>query len=238
MKHDLFLGLILLGSCASPGSEDASGPISSADPQEPWERLELELVPDNVRHDTLLIQVTFALPGGEFLMVASNVKETFEGLRLYRYEALPDSSARVLAVSPPAYDSWTMLPTVFRSPTDPSTLLILANFGERQSWGQKVLRLDDAGFTALGFLDVALPVRIQEEDTALMKLHGAGSVASANRTAEGWEISFAADSLFLYDDLNGGRDIFLPGASVVYRITPDKVLLVVNGLAREVKQPA
>ena len=186
MKHDLFLGLILLGSCASPGSEDASGPISSADPQEPWERLELELVPDNVRHDTLLIQVTFALPGGEFLMVASNVKETFEGLRLYRYEALPDSSARVLAVSPPAYDSWTMLPTVFRSPTDPSTLLVLANFGERQSWGQKVLRLDDGGFTDLGFLDVALPVWIQEEDTALMKLHGVGSIANAH----GGELTF------------------------------------------------
>ena len=236
MKDALLCCLLLLGACSSPDTQRS--PESDTTSGQRWERLDLELVEDNVRHDTLLTQVTFALPGGDFLMVASNVKETFEGLRLYRYEALPDSSARVLAVSPPAYDSWTMLPTVFRSPTDPSTLLILANFGERQSWGQKVLRLDDAGFTALGFLDVALPVRIQEEDTALMKLHGAGSVASASSTSEGWEISFATDSLFLYDDMNGGRDVHLPGASVVYRITADKVLLVVNGEAREVKPPA
>ncbi len=75
--------------------------------------LEYAVVPDNVVHDTLLVQVALNLQDGTNIMVASNIEEKFEGLRLYHYRALPDSSAEVLSVSVPAYDSWSMLPTFF-----------------------------------------------------------------------------------------------------------------------------
>src|SRR6188474_799733 len=66
---------------------------------------------DNVKHDMLLIQTTFDLGDGTFVMVAGNVQETFEGIRLYRYRLLQDSTPEILAYSSPGYDSWTMLPT-------------------------------------------------------------------------------------------------------------------------------
>ena len=51
----------------------------------------------------------------------------------------------MMAISSPAYDSWTMLPTFFpidtARPTD--AMWVLANFGEKESWGQKLLWLDE-----------------------------------------------------------------------------------------------
>jgi hypothetical protein len=58
-----------------------------------------------------------------------------------------------------------MLPTFFEDPRASSGHIILANFGERESWGQKVLSLNE-GFTDLGFLDVAYPEHMQEDDTS------------------------------------------------------------------------
>ena len=201
------------------------------------EPLLVPMVEDNVQDDTLVVQVTFDLEDGTHLLVAGNQQETFEGLRLYHYRARPDSTMEVLARSSPGYDSWTMLPTCFR-PGPGDDLLLLANFGERQSWGQKVMRLGPEGFTDLGFLDVAVPEREVLPDTTLLKLGNAGAVA---RVAGGWDdlrITFTADSLFLYDDLRGGVDRTLPADRVTCRLREGRVFLIVDGEEREVVPPA
>ena len=230
--HPILAGVLALAACGEPAPTEVQEPEPTG--QEP---LLIPMVEDNVRDDTLVIQVTFDLEDGTHLLVAGNQQETFEGLRLYHYRARPDSTMEVLARSSPGYDSWTMLPTCFR-PGPGDDLLLLANFGERQSWGQKVMRLGPAGFTDLGFLDVALPEHEVLPDTTLLKLGNAGAVA---RVAGGWDdlrITFTGDSLFLYDDLRGSVDRTLASDRVTYRLRKGRVFLIVDGEEREVEPPA
>lgn len=203
----------------------------------PWPFAQVE---DNLRHDTLLIQTTFDLSDGTFLMVAGHVDGTFEGLRLYRYRFAPDSSAEMLAISPPGYDSWTMLPTFF--PVDTAApddaLWVLANFGEKESWGQKVMVLDWE-FSDLGFMDVALPERIMEDDTLRLKRR---NIAPSMRYLEAGDTAvwlFACDSVYLYDDQAGTFDQVLAAERVRYTFHRNEGLaLWVDGRKRLVKRPA
>jgi hypothetical protein len=192
------------------------------------------LVDDNVKHDTLLIQVTFDLGDGTHLMVASHMEETFEGLRLYHYKARPDSTPHMLAVSSPAYESWTMLPTFFHHPLDSGTYVLLTNWGERESWGQKVFAFDEQGFHDLCFLDVAHPVQLMDEDGVRRKLMNVGPYVRCMPDGEALRFTFACDSVYLYDDLAGTLDSVVPAPWVEYSWSPaEGLLLWYQGEARK-----
>lgn len=193
---------------------------------------------DNIRHDTLLIQTTFDMGDGTFLMVAGNVEPKFEGIRLYRYRLLPDSNAQVLSYSNGAYDSWTMLPTFFSIPNPPGTHLILANFGERESWGQKLMFMDST-FTDLGFLDVAYPAHIIEGDTTYVKRTNVAPYGRLALHGDTAVFTFQCDSLFLFDDMAGRYDVTVPAQWVRYTYHPETGLeLWYDGQRRAVKQPS
>jgi hypothetical protein len=197
------------------------------------------IVEDNVRHDTLAVQVTFEMANGDYMMVASNMEDTFEGLRLIKYALRPDGTPDVYAVSPPAYDSWTMLPTFFRDPADPGHYFILANYGEKQSWGQKLLWLETQKFTDLGFLDVALPTRVIEGDSTYLKRDNIAPFARIDGTRDAPSITFTCDSVFLYDDQQGRQDLVLPASAVRYTFdAKDGLALWLNGSKRILKKPA
>ena len=203
----------------------------------PHEFAQLE---DNLQHDTLLIQTTFDLGDGTFVMVASNTVETFEGLRLYRYRFQADSTVELMAVSSPAYDSWTMLPTFFPldSATPADALWVLANFGEKESWGQKLLWLD-WDFTDMGFLEVALPERVMEEDTLRLKRRNIGPFTRVEERGDSTYFRFACDSVFLYDDQAGSVDQVLPSSAVHFTFHRDGGLVLwINGEARALPRPA
>ena len=224
---------VMLAACGTPAPETTtSAVVHGAKPAA------LVAVDDNIRHDTLLIQTTFAIGDSTYVMVASHVEPKFEGVRLYRYTLLPDSNARILSYSNGAYDSWTMLPTFFPIPDPPGTYLVLANFGERESWGQKLLFMDST-FTDLGFIDVAYPERITEGDSTFMKrtnIAPYGRLALHNDTAV---FTFACDSLFLYDDMAGHNDLVVPAHTIRYTYHPDNGLeLWRDGQRRAVKQPS
>ncbi len=198
--------------------------------------LDIPLEADNVRHDTLLIQATFSLGDGTWLMVASNRSETFEGLRLYRYRANPDSSAQVLAVSPPGYDSWTMLPTFF-APEGSATKWMLANFGERESWGQKLIKLDSS-FHDLGFLDAAAAQWVEEDGKRVRKRRNIAPFARLELMGDSIWIRFACDSVYLYDDHAGHFDTTLPAKRLRYLHTAQEGLsLWLDDEKRLVKSP-
>ena len=148
----------LMATACGDGSTGTGTPEPTSVPEEQgevWSRVDLPGLDDNVKHDTLLIQTTFDLGDSTYLMVASHVEETREGIRLYRYRVKPDSSAEVLSWSKPGYDSSTMLPTFFRSPDASQGWLLLANMGERESWGQEVFWLKDGAFIHMGYLSMA-----------------------------------------------------------------------------------
>lgn len=203
-----------------------------------FELVNFPIVEDNLRHDTLLIQVTFDLGDGTFVMVASHQEGSFEGLRLYRYRVDPQGAVNMLAVSSPAYDSWTLLPTFFRKTGDLSTLIVLANFGEKQSWGQKAMILDAQGFKDLRFLDVALPTVVHEVDSTYIKLVGAGPRARIIETDGGLTFEFAGDSLFLFDDLHGHRDTIVAAKDVRYVLEGEELRFVLHGKAVVVPKPS
>lgn len=185
----------------------------------------------NVFHDTLLVQTSFDLGDGTFVMVASHVEDTFEGLRLYRYAFAPDSSVDVRAISAPGYDSWTLLPTFF--PVDSAQvhgpLWVLANMGEKESWGQKVMVLD-SGFRDIGFMDMAYPERVMEDDTLRLKRR---SIAPYLRLQQQGDTAFwgmACDSVYLYDDLQGHQDVVLAAHRVRYFTTREgRTALEIDG---------
>lgn len=196
----------------------------------------LVAVDDNIRHDTLLIQTTFDMGDSTYVMVASHVEPTSEGVRLYRYTLLPDSNARILSYSNGAYDSWTMLPTFFPIPDPPGTYLVLAKSpanakaGTEISHGQHLHgpRLHRCG----------LSERITEGDSAFMKrtnIAPYGRLALHNDTAV---FTFECDSLFLYDDMAGHNDLIVPAHTIRYTYHPDTGLeLWRDGQRRAVKQP-
>lgn len=223
--------LLLLSACRENDAGSTANVAVPARDTSHWhgpgalERVHFPQVADNVKHDTLAVQITFDMQDGTHLMVASNTEETFEGLALYRYRAKPDSSAEVLARSAPAYDSWTMFPTFFRNPGSDGPLLVFANFGEKQSWGQKVMRLDSAGFEEVCFLEVALPMRVAEPDTSYLKR---GSIATYLR-AFGDTLEFACDSIYIYDDGAGGRDRIVPARNARYVIGRGQCALQLEG---------
>lgn len=197
-----------------------------------------EAIEDNIAHDTLLIQTTFDLGDSTFVMVAQNVEDTFEGLRLYRYRFLPDSSVEMMAISSPAYDSWTMLPTFFPLDTayPDDANWVLANFGERESWGQKAMLLDWE-FMDVGFMDVALPERIVEDDTVRLKRR---NVAPYMRYSESGDTAvwlFACDSVYLYDDQEGQMDQVIHARRLRYTFEANEGLaLWVDGRKRLLKK--
>ena len=226
------LASLLLGACGtstSPAAKEENEVVHGAAPTS------YAIVDDNIRHDTLLIQTTFDMGDGSFVMVAGNVDPTFEGIRLYRYKAQPDSTGEILAASSPGYDSWTMLPTFFPITGRAGEHLVLANFGERESWGQKLIRMD-AGFTDLGFLDVAYPERITEDDTSYVKRTNIGPHSRLTMKGDTAVFTFDCDSLFLYDDMDGGLDQMVPAASVRYSWHPATGLMIWrDGRQRPVK---
>lgn len=229
------LGFLFVGlACQSP-----TAPVQPlADPIAGTQAIAFEAVEDNIAHDTLLIQTTFDLRDGTFVMVASNKDDTWEGLRLYRYRPRPDSSAQLLAISNPAYDSWTMLPAFFAADsTIRDGFWVLANFGERESWGQKLMRLDSA-FHDLGFLDATAIEWVDESDSRVRKRRNIGPFARLDFSGDSTWIRFACDSVYLYDDQSGHQDIVLATSRIRFLHAPGEGLsLWVDEEKRPVRQP-
>jgi hypothetical protein len=197
-------------------------------------------IDDNITNDTLLIQTTFDLGDGTFLMVASHsqTEERLDagdrnaGLRLYHYK-LEEGTPVILATSTPALDSWTMFPTFFKDPLQPEGYIILANFGARDSWGQKVIRFNKDGLEDLGFLKIALVERVKEEAEEQVRQRNIAPHTVILPEANGWSINFSAAEVMLFDDLRGGTDVIMPGSAVSYHWEPTKgITLIVNGEER------
>ena len=196
-----------------------------------WKLAELPGLDDNVKHDTLLVQTTFDLGDGTFIMVASNKEPTREGVRLCLYRPLADSSAEVIAFSKPGYDSETMLPTFFSTGKKGDGWILLANMGERESWGQEVFWLKDRTFRSLGFLDIAQRDWKTYDDSTFQWRTNIGPRAIVQGMDGNFSIGFSGDSLQLYDDLQGHREVMLPGKSLRYKCANGKADLLINGVA-------
>lgn len=182
-----------------------------------WQVLALPIIEDNVRHDTLLVHTTYDLGDGLFLMAAQNNDYNKEGIRLYLYKPQADSSAEILAWSKPGYDSETMLPTFFTNGNRSDGFVIIANMGERQSWGQEAFWLKDNAINSLGFLDVAVREWKTVDDSTYQFRTSIAPRTEVRGTNGAFDFSFTGDSLQLYDDLQGNSEVMLPAKSVRYR---------------------
>jgi hypothetical protein len=194
-----------------------------------WKVLDLPILPDNVRHDTLLVHTTYDLGDGLFLMAAQNNNYNKEGIRLYLYRAKADSSAEILAWSKPGYDSETMLPTFFTNGNKADGLVITANMGERQSWGQEAFWLKDKTIRSLDFLDVAVRGWKTVDDSTYQFRSSIAPRTEVRGGGGAFQFSFTGDSLQLYDDLQGHMEVMLPASAVRYRTGEGKPTLIING---------
>ncbi len=228
MRRFVLFVLVCAVACAG---EPTTAENPDAIPSRPQAGIQLPIIEDNIAHDTLLIHETFALEDGTFIMSARNNEEPDSnridpGLRLYHYRLHADSM-EVLSYSNPAYDSWMMRPFFFEHPA--GGYVILAEFGSTESWGQKVMIFNN-GFTDIGFLDVATNElkHLAEIDSSYM---GKGSIApwvEMEFNQEYPTIKFNADSVFVYDDLQGHLDTVYHGAGVSYEPVDGKLVLQVQ----------
>ena len=206
-----------------------------------------EQLDDNVKHDTLLIQTTFDLEDGTYLMIAShklseeklNEGDREAGLRLYHYRAKPDSTYEIISRSSSANDSWTMFPTFFTDPIEQGSMIILANYGERNSWGQKVIRFSDQGFTDLGYLNVAKIERQGEGEEMELKHRTIAPHTRISNEGNTLVFTFDLDEVILFDDLRGVLDQPIDAGRVQYRWSEaEGMVLYVDGEARRKQQPS
>ncbi|HRO40140.1 MAG TPA: hypothetical protein PLY76_05180 [Flavobacteriales bacterium] len=229
--------LAALAACSpSPPKEEAATP-QVLEGTKAYNRWDLPNLDDNVRNDTLLIYTTHALGNGTFVMAAKNIDDTREGLRLVLYRARPDSSAEVLSASKPAYDSEVMLPTYFTTGDTADGIIILANYGGRDSWGQNVFWLKDGRFADLGWLDVAERKWVELGDG---KEQRAGNIAprtTVTGQGEQFIFSFNTDSVLLYDDLQGRLNNLLPAAELRYVFDGQEMTLFIDGQPRHRRHP-
>lgn len=249
MKYSLILiAALALSSCSSPEegpggttSADSTGQPGAVTPLVNAKTFSLKDLPDldeNVRNDTLLVYTIHDLGNGEFVMAAKNVDEKREGLRLILYRPKPDSSAEVLAVSKPAYDSEVMLPTYFTTGDTADGIIILANYGGLESWGQNAFWLKDHHFIDLGWLDVADRGWKTRMDSLQQWRSNIAPLTAVHGADGRFEFTFTGDSLQLYDDLQGGTEVMFPASRIKYRYDGHRMELVVDGVPRLPKEPA
>lgn len=248
MKYSLILlAALALASCSS--SEEGSVENASADSAATpgaiapladarlFHLLDLPNLEDNIHHDTLLIYTIHGLPDCTFLLAGKNMEDDREGLRLIQYRPRPDSSAEVLAVSKPAYDSQVMLPTFFVTNDTADGVIILANYGGLESWGQNVFWLKDHQFKDLGWLDVTERGWKTRLDS-LQQWRTSIAPRTVVSEADGqFEFTFTTDSVQLFDDLQGGTEVMLPSNRIKYRYDGDQMVLIVDGTPRFRKKP-
>lgn len=194
--------------------------------------LNLPELEDNVRNDTLLIYTTHGIGNGLYVMAARNVEDTRGGLRLVLYKPKPDSSADVIATSKPAYDSQVMLPTYFATDDTANGIIILANYGGLESWGQNVFWLKDGRFKDLGWLDVAQRGFKTRQDSLQQWRTNIAPMTKVLGSDGAFEFTFTTDSVQLYDDLAGHQEVMLPSYRISYRYDGKQMLLVIDGQPR------
>jgi len=232
----LLLAAATLAACSSPEQPKSARGNAALDSAfadaKTYKLLDLPNLDDNVHNDTLLIYTTHAMGNGLFVMAARNVEDTREGLRLYLYRPRPDSSADVLAVSKPAYDSYTMLPTYFTTGDTADGIIILANYGERESWGQNVFLLKDDQFKDLGWLDVAERGWKTQDDSTFQWRDNIAPQVKVKGEDGRFAFTFKGDSVQLYDDLQGHKEVMLPTDHIAYHYDGTQMVLMVDGEER------
>ncbi len=227
--------LALAAACAGPErpKDTPTRAVPAIQGAKRFNLVELDLEDDNVVHDTLLIYTTHALGNGHYIMAARNQHETREGLMLLLYEPGPDSSARVIAKSKPAYDSEVMFPTFFSTGDTADGWIILANYGGWDSWGQNVFWLKDRQFHDLGWLDVARRTWVARLDSVQQKRGNIAPFTTVEGRGGEFNFTFTTDSVQLYDDLRGHPEIMLPSGRIGYRYANGHMQLYIDGQGRE-----
>lgn len=227
----------LLAACSTPAPKAATASQPATGGGKPYALLDLPNLDDNVRNDTLLVYTTHDIGNGLFVMAARNVDETRDGLRLYLYRPKADSSAEVIACSKPAFDSSVMLPTFFSTGDTADGLIILANYGERESWGQNAFWLKDGRFKDLGWLDVTRREWKNREDSVQQWRVGIAPYTQVYGHDGRFTFTFNTDSVQLYDDLEGHTEEMLPASRISYHYDGTGLVLVLDGKERHPKQP-
>lgn len=194
--------------------------------EDAYERIALMPIEDHFELDSILIHNTYELSEGQFMMVSRSTEESFEGLQMHLY-TLKDSLPIISASSTPAYDSWIYLPTFFISPDQQDTLL-MAEIGERESWGARLLRIEDGAFVDLGFIDIAIRgSKFDEElETDVLFLKSVAPNTTIRSQSEILFVSFGPESVHIYDDQKGNADTLYPADQVKYEFSDSLKLMI------------
>lgn len=179
---------------------------------------EVDLDPGN---DSLWYHLVLDIPGDAHLAVAQPLQESNRrGVRMQLLLADTDTSFRALTESSPGYDSAMLFPTFFVDAH--GRHIILADTGERESWGQKVYLLDQGVFTDLGFIDVGLPMQGPDNadaDADIIPKNIAPVVRLDLDGKGGIDFRFETEEIILFDDTQGHLDTLVRAKDYLYNLS-------------------
>lgn len=175
---------------------------------------ELDLDPGN---DSLWYHLVIDIPGDLHLAVAQPTSDdNRRGVRFQLLKEGQDSTFHCETESSPGFDSAKLYPSFFSN--DMGQHIILADTGERDSWGQKVYLLVENKFYDLGFIDVG-SVNYDEDQETLEQSLSPQSIAknvTISSDANGYRFTFDLEEFVLYDDQKGNLNQIVPSSQWSY----------------------
>jgi len=195
--------LVLL-SCGGPTGQEAleaEKRSSIVGPFTPVSYTELELDPGN---DSLWYHLVLDIPGDLDFAIAQPTEETNRfGIRFQLLDNKADGTFECKGESSPAYDSAKLFPTFFKNQAGQH--IILADTGEKVSWGQKVYLLDNGTFYDLGFIDMGTVdyATNLESDSLELSPQSIAPRLKIEDSKKGLEFRVDGETMVLYDNGKG-----------------------------------
>jgi|GEM_PF-6889520 len=225
----LIVSVIFTISCGSSSEANSSSEASKTLNEEAlvkknlpvfdsnFERIDFPEVDVDPGNDSLWYHLVLDIPGDKWLAVAQPTNENNRrGIRMQLMSMNVDSTFSVHTESSPGYDSAKLFPTFFKDAQ--GRLIILADTGERQSWGQKVYLLNNERFEDLGFLDVGTVAYTEEDGQQILAPTTIAERVTIEQTKKGLEFRFSGKDLVLFDDGKGNLDTIIDASSICYRL--------------------
>lgn len=217
---------LLLNQCADPGSDSEAKldpdnhPAISVDYSNgvSYQKSEYPLLEaENILIDSLFIQVAYKLGSKRNLLIARNIEDDVQGLKLLLVD--PSDNNKLIYRSSGSYESMTLHPTFFVPNNSSYPTIITCGIGMLESWGQRLFIMKGDTLNDISYLDIAAKIEVDSSFTEKgFELKDIGPYAKVKMDETGIHLSFLTDSLIYYGEKDEITDPILNAKEVEYTL--------------------
>lgn len=210
------ISLLFFFSCNAPSekSEENKSEISNIKTAISFTIKEFKIIDyEEINIDTLFIQVAFELNPQRWILIARNIDEDPEGLKLLLID--PTKGNKLLYRSKGAYESMILHPTFFVPDNEKTPWVILCALGMDESWGQNLFFMNGDEINEIAYLDIA---KKEDADPSLYengeRLADIAPDTKVIKNKTGYHFTFGCDSIIYFGELGDKVDPILKGSSI------------------------